>query len=79
MREEQGKDKLLALLGAGECDSSANKQGGDTHVRGDLRLHVWGMSRRFMAALGNSLLILFHTAFLGGGDLMTPGRSTLCN
>ena len=27
----------------------------------------------------NSLLILFCTVFLAGGNLMTPGRSTLCN
>lgn len=42
MGKEQGKDKFLALLGAAECDTSANKRGGDTRVRGGLRLHVRG-------------------------------------
>lgn len=32
MGKEQGKDKFLALMGAGECDISANKQGEDTRV-----------------------------------------------
>lgn len=51
MGKEQGKDKFLALLGAGECDTSANKQAGDTGVRGGLRFHAWGTSRSVMAAV----------------------------
>lgn len=64
--KEQGKNTSLFLLGFGVCNRSEARAG------------------RLMAAAGslsqvNSLLILFYTAFLAGGNLMTAGRSTLCN
>lgn len=40
MGKEQEKDKFLALLGAGKCDTTANKWRGDTRVQGGLRFHV---------------------------------------
>lgn len=35
--------------------------------------------QRGVSSQVNLLLILFYTVLLAGGNLMTPGRSTLCN
>lgn len=47
-----GKMQRKALLGAGECDISANKRRGDTRVQGGLRLCVRGTNLHEQEAHG---------------------------
>lgn len=75
---------FMLLLGFGACSTSADERGGGNACEGSEAPHMrhkqeGSWRQRGVLSQVNLLLILFCTVFLEGENLMTRGRSTLCN